>query len=852
MFSVFSNSILRFRSCYKKVQIEFQSFVMKIKLKKIIVMKKITSLLILFVLVLCISCSKDEEQIVNKAPVIKSQTFSVAENVSDDFVIGTLTATDENQDPLKFSLKTDDANLFEITEDGEISLLAGKTLDFETKSSYTITAQVSDGKDKADAQVTISVTDIDENTAPVIDAQEFTIAEDITDTTEIGVVVATDAEGTTLNYSITTNDNELFVITNDGKLSLASGKILDYETKTTHTITVSVSDGSLTASNDVTIKVTDVAENTAPVIAAQEFTVAEDITDATEIGAVTATDAEGNTLSFSITTNDNGLFEITNDGKLSLANGKSLDFETTTSHTITVEVTDGSLTESNTITIKVTDVDENVNDDAFITVWKTVTPNEEIKIGINPSFIASYYYTIDWGDGTVEVNQSNSPSHVYAYPGNHTVTITGGFPAMKTPGNKLVTVKQWGTQEWKSMDSFFKRATGLETIEATDVPDLSNVTSMKSMFQEASNFNGDINNWDVSNVTDMSTMFLYATKFNQNLNNWNVSNVTNMLGMFEQASNFNGSISNWDVSNVTQMGYMFNRAKAFNQDIGNWNVGSVTQMIYMFAYAELFNQDLNNWNVSNVTNMKFMFSFAYKFNGNISNWDVSNVNTTEGMFLSTKEFNQGISNWNVSNVTNMISMFNNASKFNADISNWSVGNVTNMAYMFRSAAAFNQDISNWNVSNVTDMAAIFSGALKFNQNISNWNVSGVTNMGYMFFGAKEFNQDISSWDVSNVTDMIGMFSDATNFSQDLGNWNITKVTNASGVFSNSSMTMNNNYTKTLIGWSKLAAVPANLNLHTNTGQTYCTNYSSDAATARDFLINTKGWTIFDTVSNNCQ
>ena len=42
-----------------------------------------------------------------------------------------------------------------------------------------------------------------------------------------------------------------------------------------------------------------------------------------------------------------------------------------------------------------------------------------------------------------------------------------------------------------------------------------------------------LNNWDVSNVTDMGEMFNDATSFNQPLDNWNVSNVTDMVGMFE-------------------------------------------------------------------------------------------------------------------------------------------------------------------------------------------------------------------------------------------------------------------------------------------------------------------------------
>ena len=50
---------------------------------------------------------------------------------------------------------------------------------------------------------------------------------------------------------------------------------------------------------------------------------------------------------------------------------------------------------------------------------------------------------------------------------------------------------------------------------------------------------GDISHWDVSNVTDMSSLFQNATSFNQPLNNWNVSNVKNMGFMFGVAESFN-------------------------------------------------------------------------------------------------------------------------------------------------------------------------------------------------------------------------------------------------------------------------------------------------------------------------
>ena len=74
--------------------------------------------------------------------------------------------------------------------------------------------------------------------------------------------------------------------------------------------------------------------------------------------------------------------------------------------------------------------------------------------------------------------------------------------------------------------------------------DVSNVTDMKWMFENASSFNQSLNNWNVSNVEDMWGMFLSATSFNQPLNKWNVSNVENMYGMFADAASLDGKSQN--------------------------------------------------------------------------------------------------------------------------------------------------------------------------------------------------------------------------------------------------------------------------------------------------------------------
>jgi len=69
---------------------------------------------------------------------------------------------------------------------------------------------------------------------------------------------------------------------------------------------------------------------------------------------------------------------------------------------------------------------------------------------------------------------------------------------------------------------------------------------------------------------------LGATAFNQSIGDWDVSNVTNMSFMFQDAYAFNQPIGDWDVSNVTAMNLMFDGAASFNQDLSSWSVANVT------------------------------------------------------------------------------------------------------------------------------------------------------------------------------------------------------------------------------------------------------------------------------------
>ena len=458
----------------------------------------------------------------------------------------------------------------------------------------------------------------------------------------------------------------------------------------------------------------------------------------------------------------------------------------------------------------------------FITRWKTDNPgmSDDNQITIHTASGMTYNYRVEWGDGSFDENVTGEITHTYASAGEYTVSITGTFPqpffkatfdATQTDSQKLLSVEQWGNRTWRSMRQAFFDCRNL-TINDTESPDLSQVTSMASMFRNADNLSGNIGQWDVSGVTTMSQMFNGADNFNLDISSWNVSNVTNMDNMF-RGTKFNHDISNWDVAKVTNMNAMFQEARVFNQPIGNWNVGNVTTMFAMFREADAFNQPIGNWNVGNVRNMVDMFFGTDVFNADISNWNVSNVTDMGNMFRETGVFNQPIGNWNVANVTSMREMF------------------------FRTP--FNQDISQWNTSRVTDMGNMFREARAFNQPIGNWDVANVTTMREMFLFADLFNADISSWNVSKVTDMSNMFRSTKAFDQNLGNWNIANVNNMTNLFL-AGVLSTANYDALLIGWSQLPSVQTDVTL--NAG---ATRFSATAQTARDTLINNAGWTITD-------
>jgi hypothetical protein len=157
-------------------------------------------------------------------------------------------------------------------------------------------------------------------------------------------------------------------------IKVKSGAVIDYIQKKEYVVYATVKDNASTETSvvegpltseqfKITVKIQN--ENDNPVINDQTFTIAEKNTDGTDwpsgktIGNVTASDPDGDELSFTVVTTDVP-FKFNNSTKeLVVTDGSVLDFETKTAWTFTVKVEDGQGGNATAqITVNIEDVQE--------------------------------------------------------------------------------------------------------------------------------------------------------------------------------------------------------------------------------------------------------------------------------------------------------------------------------------------------------------------------------------------------------------------------------------------------------------------------------------------------------------
>ena len=363
---------------------------------------------------------------INEAPSFtegSTATRSIAENTAANTNIGTaVTAADVDANTtLTYTLGGADASSFSIVSTSG-QLQTNAVLDYEAKSSYSVTITVSDTELTDTIDVTIDVTDVDENRAPSFsegNRATRSIAENTGSGQDIGSAVsATDPDNDTLTYILGGKDAESFRI-DDTNGQLQTRAALDYETKTSYTVTITVSDSELIDTIDVTINVTDVNENRAPEFNAGSSTtrsIAENTGSGVNIGSpVAATDADtSNTLTYTLGGTDESSFSIV-DTNGQLQTKAALDYETKASYSVKVSVSDGNgSSDSIDVTITVTNVNEApsfANSTATRSIAENTAANTNIGTAISatdPDTGDTLTYTLGGADAAAfRINSTN-------------------------------------------------------------------------------------------------------------------------------------------------------------------------------------------------------------------------------------------------------------------------------------------------------------------------------------------------------------------------------------------------------------------------------------------------------------
>lgn len=137
------------------------------------------------------ACSSDDEKVVveevNKAPVIQSQTFEIIENSAQGVSLGTIIASDPENEAVFFNVNTESSSAFRVNRTtGELTVGIPYELDFEARKSIVLDVFVNDGSLKANANITVNL--LNEEDGLLSNEQQRTI-------TDFKTVVLIDSPG---------------------------------------------------------------------------------------------------------------------------------------------------------------------------------------------------------------------------------------------------------------------------------------------------------------------------------------------------------------------------------------------------------------------------------------------------------------------------------------------------------------------------------------------------------------------------------------------------------------------------------------------------------------------------------
>ena len=251
----------------------------------------------------------------NNAPVFGEAAYAFTDvAIAVDTVVGTVAATDADNDDIAYSLTGADAGNFAIGSSGQITVDTA----LGHSATYNFNVVADDGTDNTSVGVSVATVAPPPNNAPVFGeaAYAFTGVA-VAVNTVVGTVAATDADDDIISYSLTGIDADDFDIDSSGQITVAT----ELNLSTTYNLSVVAGDG--TDDTSVAVSITTAAAppppNNAPVFgeAAYAFT---DVAIAvnTVVGAIVATDDDNDTILYSLTGVDASNFAIDANGQITV------------------------------------------------------------------------------------------------------------------------------------------------------------------------------------------------------------------------------------------------------------------------------------------------------------------------------------------------------------------------------------------------------------------------------------------------------------------------------------------------------------------------------------------------------
>ena len=314
---------------------------------------------------------------VNEPPVISGDS-SPDHPENDAGVVATYDDNDPEEAGITWTLSGDDVGNFSINSDGELKF--GAAPDYETPADdgqnnvYLVTLTASDGTHTDTFNVTVTVTNVNEAPTFPEPTETLTIPENTVAAQNIGIPVMardpdTDVAFATLTYTLggTSDEASFDIVGSSGQLQTKDD--LDYESKASYSVTVSVTDGkdadgnvnpAVDASVTVTITVTDM--NDAPVITGP-ISPTYDENATSEVATYAATDQDsGDTVTWRLSGADDASLSLSASGVLTF--NSPPDFEDPTDvgkdgeYLVVIEAFDQTATTTRPVTITIANVEE--------------------------------------------------------------------------------------------------------------------------------------------------------------------------------------------------------------------------------------------------------------------------------------------------------------------------------------------------------------------------------------------------------------------------------------------------------------------------------------------------------------